>query len=559
MNDRAPNPAGVDDALRRLEPLITRLATALALGAAVLLLSMAVITGEDRLLIQAAAAAVVGLFGAAQLVTGRVNAPSMLGATALMIVVAARLAGHEVAVGSAVALATIGILSTLYVRRRVHLFIGAFAVAIMAASVFWTGEVPHGLADGVGTAAIFIAGSIVLVWLQRQLRVDADRYRNLFDRAPVSIWEEDFTLVAEYLEKLRSRGIEDIESHLHENPEAIREAASLIRVRAVNSAAVELLEAESGQELIGALHGETLTDEAIPSLTTQLVAVWDGIDHIVTDLRGGRTVRGNPIEAIISWTATRVGDKLDLSRVIVAIVDVTEIRRTQARLRALLVSKDEFVASVSHELRTPLTAVVGIATELSEGLDRFGNDEVRELVDLMAGQAAEVSTIVDDLLAAARAEAGMLEVEPRVTNLEDEIAAVLRGMTLTDVATVDCVGSIYADPARLRQILRNLLVNAQRYGTEPIRIVGGDNGTMRAIEVRDAGRALADSEREAIFERYYRARQQPGVTASVGLGLTLSRDLARSMGGDLSYDHDGAEAIFRLDLPAPIPIHARSA
>ena len=52
-----------------------------------------------------------------------------------------------------------------------------------------------------------------------------------------------------------------------------------------------------------------------------------------------------------------------------------------------------------------------------------------------------------------------------------------------------------------------------------------------------------------IFDRYYRARQVPGVTASVGLGLTLSRELARRMGGDLYYHHDGGEAVFRLELP----------
>jgi signal transduction histidine kinase len=58
-------------------------------------------------------------------------------------------------------------------------------------------------------------------------------------------------------------------------------------------------------------------------------------------------------------------------------------------------------------------------------------------------------------------------------------------------------------------------------------------------------------EREAIFERYYRARQKPGLTASVGLGLTVSRELARIMGGDVTYHHDG-ESVFTVTLPQSV-------
>ena len=69
-------------------------------------------------------------------------------------------------------------------------------------------------------------------------------------------------------------------------------------------------------------------------------------------------------------------------------------------------------------------------------------------------------------------------------------------------------------------------------------------------EVRDHGDPIPPDEAEKIFGRYYRARQTPGVTASVGLGLTVSRELARLMGGDLTYHHDG-ESVFTLALPMP--------
>ena len=75
-----------------------------------------------------------------------------------------------------------------------------------------------------------------------------------------------------------------------------------------------------------------------------------------------------------------------------------------------------------------------------------------------------------------------------------------------------------------------------------------DAGDHTALQVRDDGSALPEQLRGTIFEPYFRARQRTGVPGSVGLGLTVSRQLAHHMGGDLTYDHDGSETIFTLTL-----------
>lgn len=111
---------------------------------------------------------------------------------------------------------------------------------------------------------------------------------------------------------------------------------------------------------------------------------------------------------------------------------------------------------------------------------------------------------------------------------------------------------VSADPVRIRQILRNLVVNANRYGGPAVRICVAASSSAAALEVRDTGPPLPFKERDAIFDRYYRARQVPGLTASVGLGLTVSRQLARNMEGNLTYAHDGDEAIFELTLPISV-------
>ncbi len=99
-----------------------------------------------------------------------------------------------------------------------------------------------------------------------------------------------------------------------------------------------------------------------------------------------------------------------------------------------------------------------------------------------------------------------------------------------------------------------MLVNAQRYGGSRIRVVTDATETHGVIEVRDSGGPIPQQERDQIFEAYRRSASSRLNPGSVGLGLTVSRRLARLMNGDVVYEHDGAEGIFRLLLPlAPPP------
>ena len=137
-------------------------------------------------------------------------------------------------------------------------------------------------------------------------------------------------------------------------------------------------------------------------------------------------------------------------------------------------------------------------------------------------------------------------------DLHLEAKTTLRGLEIeeeVDCHTLGIVSTVTADSGRVRQIMRNLLVNARRYGVSPIRVIVRDAGDAVKVEVRDRGEPIPLDERQAIFDRYYRSRQMPGVTSSVGLGLTVSRELARIMGGDVNYDHDGTESVFTLTLP----------
>lgn len=513
------------------------------------------ITWEPMALIVAVGSVLWSVLGLVTIRLGRESGPVMLAAAALQVSVYAAITEISVihTYASLVVILT-GVASILFLDKSVPVFLVVYSALIIGVHFWWTGWSEVALADGAVSALAFLAGSAGVSWIRDRSMDAASRFLNLFERAPVSLWEEDFSQVGVWLEELRASGVTDLRTHLIEDPAALREGMSRIEVVRVNQAAARFLEVDDPSVLVGPLKPETFPKDALPSMADQFEAIWEGRDHVTTEVRRGFTVQGNPLDGLLHWSVPRRFGRPDLSRAIIAVVDVTAMNDARRELERSLKSKDELIATVSHELRTPLTTVVGLSSELSSSYEQFNRDEAQELLAMISDQSLEVATIVEDLLVAARAESGSLKVSMEPVDLHLEVKTTLRGLEVEE--EVDChtegvVATVSADAGRVRQILRNLLVNAKRYGTSPIRVVVRNQGDMVAVEVRDHGEPIPTDERESIFGRYYRARQTPGVTASVGLGLTVSRELARIMGGDVTYSHDG-ESVFTLTLPNPV-------
>ena len=234
-----------------------------------------------------------------------------------------------------------------------------------------------------------------------------------------------------------------------------------------------------------------------------------------------------------------------------------ELRDTQRRMEELLAAKDELITSVGHELRTPLTAVLGFAQMLriGDGVDMPAADR-EEMVGFIAREAFELSGIIDDLLVAARIEIGKLEITSVPTSFRGQLAQVLEIWDATEVKEVEVIGDdakASADPARVRQILRNLIANALRYGGDHIEVRIGRDDQQVLVEVSDDGTGLPENEWETIFRPYYRFHSEISQPNSLGLGLTVSRGLAELMDGSLDYRHDQGMSIFTLRLRASEP------
>jgi signal transduction histidine kinase len=318
-----------------------------------------------------------------------------------------------------------------------------------------------------------------------------------------------------------------------------------------NEAAADLLESESREAMLGPLDADSIVQDTLESLVDQYVAVWEGTPRVTVDVHG-RTLRGNPIDGFLLLAAPTTGQAIDWGSVAIAIVDVSDLHEAQRRLQELIESKDRFVASVSHELRTPLTAVVGLTRELEDAGSEMSGSERDELVRLIAAQAGDVGNIVEDLLVAARADLGTIAIHPEPVDVAAEIRQLVLTLYESSPPVVDAPEGIVAaaDPNRLRQVLRNLLTNSQRYGGPHVEVAAYARDGQVLVEVRDDGNGIPAELEELVFEPYETAHAGSGVSGSVGLGLTVSRQLARLMGGDLVYQRSEGSTVFRLTLSA---------
>ncbi len=234
----------------------------------------------------------------------------------------------------------------------------------------------------------------------------------------------------------------------------------------------------------------------------------------------------------------------------------------QSRLRDELITRNEsletlnqsrtrFLANVSHELRTPLTAVVGLAAEMRDRLHHITDDEVGDFAHLIATSSSEVAGIVEDLLAIARAEQDQLTVIPEHIDLHDIARTAVDTWNPKESTSIEVRGDrckAWADPLRVRQIVRNLCSNAGHHGGDTIRIQVLATRSEAVLIVADNGPGIPEPERDAIFEAYVAAGTDR-TRSSVGLGLTVSRHLARAMGGDLTYKYEDGQSQFQLVLP----------
>ena len=373
---------------------------------------------------------------------------------------------------------------------------------------------------------------------------------------PTPVLVADYTPIIERFQGLDHRTIRRI---LTEDDEVFNETLGLPRAIAANPDWARLY----GSPLLPDppdLKERHFTRAAFPDLHNTLVRQFTApfanttsivSEHSAPTLLGDVVVRSH-------WKALIRDDVPQWDRIVIVDFDVTEMRSTQRALEELLEmkdrlvnSKDQLIASVSHEIRTPLSSIVGFAQLLHEASD-LGPEDRQEMIELLVQESGDLTNIVDDLLVAAKSDLGRLEIMSVSVDLKAQGAQAVESIesgrhriVSLPTSPVRCLG----DPARVRQIVRNLISNALKYGGPEISIDGMIRDGMGALQVRDNGEGIPTDQQQRIFDAYERGDQPAGLTHSLGLGLHISRSLAHRMGGDLTYRHEDGLSVFELTLP----------
>ncbi len=238
------------------------------------------------------------------------------------------------------------------------------------------------------------------------------------------------------------------------------------------------------------------------------------------------------------------------------------------RHRALLLAehsnaaKSRFLATVSHELRTPLNGILGMSQLMAlEGLP----PEQASRNQVVQTSAEHLLSLIGDLLDVSRIEFGRIELHPQPVALQallDEVVALLRpvaqakGLQLQLLTGPSLPLHVQCDPVRVKQVLHNLVGNAIKFTAEgEVRLAAGQRDGQIVFTLSDTGEGIPPAEAERIFSAFEQAPANTDARhAGTGLGLTISRHLARAMGGDVVCRASaGPGAVFEFtmaDVPA---------
>jgi PAS domain S-box-containing protein len=396
-----------------------------------------------------------------------------------------------------------------------------------------------------------------------ELRESEGRYRNIFQTAGVSIWEEDFSKVKTAIDGLKAQGVGDFGLYFRTHREFVRQAIAMVRIVNVNDATLKLLAARRKEELLDSLHN-VFVPESEEVFAQVLVAIAEGRTLFESETLL-KTLNDDKVAVLL--TIVFPAEPTTLGCVLVTLMDITERNRTQEALQQAqaelahvtrLTTLGELTASIAHEVNQPLAAIVTNGEACLRWLAYRPPEleEVRGAVESMISDGVRASEVVwglRGLLKKSTPQRALLNlndvIEQLVLLVEREL---LNNRVTLRLELAPALPVVLGDRIQLQQVIMNLAINSiqsmasvtDRTRELLIRSCQGEDGQV-LIEVRDDGVGIDPKNMHQLFNAFFTTKPN-----GMGMGLSICRSIIEAHGGRIwASSNAGPGATFSFTLP----------
>jgi len=395
--------------------------------------------------------------------------------------------------------------------------------------------------------------------MQAELQDSEKRYRLLFQESPVALWEEEFTEVKRFCDALRRRGVRDLRKYFDRRPAAVARCREMVKVMAVNAAALRLYEAET-KEAFAAGIGPTLIEESFDAFKEQLVALASGETlfeaNVMTSALTGRRLD------ITLRCRVAPGHENTLSRIFVSALPTAELRQAEQVMARLVrdlertrQDLEQFAYVASHDLQEPLRMVSSYLQLIERRYKGRLDGDADDFINFAVDGARRMQTLIGDLLAYSRIGTRGKAFGPTDFNeVIDCVAEAIREpLESAHVKlTRDPLPTLIADATQVEQLFQHLIGNAVKFGNgrrPRIHVGAQEKDGDWVFSVRDNGIGIDPRYAErifVIFQRLHGRDEYPGT----GMGLAICKRIVERRGGRIWVEsHPGKGSTFYFTMP----------
>jgi signal transduction histidine kinase/DNA-binding response OmpR family regulator len=394
---------------------------------------------------------------------------------------------------------------------------------------------------------------------QNELKKSEIRYRQLFEDSPIAIWEEDFSELKIYFDKLKEEGVQDFYKYFEKNPDALKACLQKARVLDVNKAALKLYKAENKEELLGNLN-KTFTEKSLQVFKEEIIAIAEGANRFEAEAVVKTLTGENRYIYLRLYLGQMKENNLNYSRALVVTNDITEQKKME---NALLLSEKMksmgiVTSGVAHEFNNILAIVKGFALQIKK---KCGDDnKLEKRVDTIikasndgveiVRRMREYTNIEMDNTDFAPADVRSLIKQaiefttPRWLNIA-HANSINYKINADDCSEVLCV---MGNQSELREVLINIINNALDAmpdgGSLSYRTWGKEN--MVFVSISDTGTGMGKNIQEKLFDPFFTTKAGVGT----GLGMSVAYGIITRHGGKIDVEsEEGVGSTFTIRLP----------